>query len=272
MHDLHNRVGRLMLLLERFTQDAYIHSMTIEKIWVDLPVAGSVMRCAVFRPTGQGSFPAVIFYSEIFQITEPIARTAAFLSGNGYVVIVPEVFHELNPIGTVLAYDDAGKDKGNADKFTKPLTAHDADTAAIVEWAQVQDFCNGQIGSWGVCLGGHLAFRAALHPQVKAAACFYATDIHSETMPAGDGLQTIARLGEVDAEILMLWGRQDPHVPVQGRQLLYQRFTDAELHFTWHEVNAAHAFMRDEGERYDPELAMLAHRLVLDLFHRALRR
>ena len=23
----------------------------------------------------------------------------------------PEVFHELNPIGTVLAYDDAGKDK-----------------------------------------------------------------------------------------------------------------------------------------------------------------
>ncbi|MFT3990066.1 MAG: dienelactone hydrolase family protein [Luteolibacter sp.] len=246
--------------------------MIIQKSWQDLPSGGSVMRSAVFRPVREGSYPAVIFYSEIFQITEPIARTAAFLAGHGYVVIVPEVFHELNPIGTVLAYDDAGKDKGNADKFTKPLTAHDRDTAVLVEWLKARDFCNGAIGSWGVCLGGHLAFRAALHPEILAAGCFYATDIHSETMPAGDGKQTIERLDEIKAEVLMLWGRQDPHVPVEGRKSLYQRFTDAGLDFTWHEVNAAHAFLRDEGERYDPELALLAQRLVLDLFHRALRR
>ena len=247
--------------------------MTIEKSWAEVLSGHTLMRCAVFRPAREGVYPAVIFYSEIFQITEPIARTAAFLAGHGYVVVVPEVFHELNPAGTVLAYDDAGKDKGNADKFTKTLVAHDRDTAAIVEWLGAQEFCNGRIGSWGVCLGGHLAFRAALHPQVLAAACFYATDIHSETMPAGDGgNQTIARLGDLgETEILMLWGRQDPHVPVKGRQRLYQAFTEAALNFTWHEVNAQHAFLRDEGERYDPELALLAQRLVLDLFHRVLR-
>lgn len=230
------------------------------------------MRVHIFRPTGSGAYPAVILYSEIFQVTAPIARTAAFLAGHGYVVAVPEVFHELNPIGTVLAYDDAGKDKGNADKFTKPLADHDKDTVVLVAWLNTQEFCNGAIGAWGVCLGGHLALRAALHPQVSAAACFYATDVHSETMPAGDSRQTIDRLGELEAEILMLWGRQDPHVPAQGRQLLYQRFTDEGVNFTWHELNAAHAFMRDEGERYDPELAMLGQRLVLDLFHRSLRR
>jgi len=271
MHEFTNGKGRLISLSASF-RAVKSSAMTIQKTWVDLPSGDSVMRCAVFRPRRQGSYPSVIFYSEIFQITEPIARTAAFLAGNGYVVIVPEVFHELNPIGTVLAYDEAGKDKGNADKFTKPLTAHDADTAAIIEWVDEQDFCNGVVGSWGVCLGGHLAFRAALHPRVEAAACFYATDIHSETMPAGQGKQTIERLDEVSAEILMLWGRQDPHVPVLGRQLLYQRFTDAGLLFTWHELNAEHAFLRDEGDRYDPELALLAQRLVLDLFHRALRR
>jgi carboxymethylenebutenolidase len=244
--------------------------MTIEKSSVDLTTATGTMRCGIFRPTRTGRFPVVIFYSEIFQITEPIARTAAFLAGHGYVVVVPEVFHELNPIGTVLGYDDAGKDKGNADKFEKVLTAHDSDTEAIVEWVDRQEGCSGEIGAWGVCLGGHLALRAALHPRVKAAACFYATDVHSGTIPEGNGAQTFDRLAEIQGEILMLWGRQDPHVPVEGRQRIYQRFTELDLNFTWHELNAQHAFLRDEGDRYDPELAMLAQRLVLDLFHRAL--
>jgi carboxymethylenebutenolidase len=35
-------------------------------------------------------------------------------------------------------------------------------------------------------------------------------------------------------------------------------------------VNAQHAFMRDEGHRYDPPLASLVYRLSLDLFARAL--
>ncbi len=229
------------------------------------------MRCGIFRPERAGAYPTVIFYSEIFQITAPIARTAAFLAGHGYVVVVPEVFHELNPIGTVLAYDDEGKDKGNDDKFTKPLSDHDTDTEAIVSWLDEQEFCNGVLGSWGVCLGGHLALRAALHTRVSAAACYYATDVHSCTMPAGNLPQTIDRLREINGEVMMLFGRQDPHVPVEGRQLIYQKFTDNEVNFTWHELNAPHAFMRDEGDRYDPELAMLAQRLVLDLFHRALR-
>lgn len=245
--------------------------MTIQQQTVDLETATGTMRCRIFRPTNAGTFPSVIFYSEIFQITSPIARTAAYVAGHGYVVIVPEVFHELNPIGTVLAYDDEGKDKGNDDKFTKALTAHDSDTQSIVEWVDTQEFCNGSLGSFGVCLGGHLAFRAGLHPRVQAASCLYATDIHSSTMPAGDAPQTIDRLKELDGEVLMVWGKQDPHVSMEGRRRLYDRLTEDQVHFSWHEFNAQHAFIRDEGDRYDPELAATCYRLTLDLFHRALR-
>jgi carboxymethylenebutenolidase len=39
--------------------------------------------------------------------------------------------------------------------------------------------------------------------------------------------------------------------------------------FTWHEFNAAHAFLRDEGPRYDPALALLSYRMVIDLFAQA---
>lgn len=85
------------------------------------------MQTSIYRPVRAGAYPSIIFYSEIFQETAPITRSAKLLAGHGFVVLVPEVFHELNPAGTVLAYDDKGKDKGNADKFAKPLEQHDSD-------------------------------------------------------------------------------------------------------------------------------------------------
>jgi carboxymethylenebutenolidase len=45
----------------------------------------------------------------------------------------------------------------------------------------------------------------------------------------------------------------------------------AELNFSWHEINAQHAFMRDEGERYDAALALQCYGMAIDLFQRTLR-
>ncbi|HBH81057.1 MAG TPA: dienelactone hydrolase, partial [Nitrospira sp.] len=66
------------------------------------------MRTYLVRPNGEGCYPGVVLYSEIFQVTGPIRRTAAMLASHGFVVAVPEIFHELEPAGTVLAYDEAG--------------------------------------------------------------------------------------------------------------------------------------------------------------------
>ena len=245
--------------------------MTIlhESISLDTPTG--TMQCRISRPTRPGKFPAIILYSEIFQITDPIARTADFYAGHGYVVITPEVFHELNPLGTVLCYDDQGKDKGNSDKATKPLTDHDADTEAILNWVANSDVCTSSVASFGMCLGGHLALRAALNPRVQAASCLYATDVHSGTIPKGTAPQTLDRINEIKGEVVFVWGRQDPHVPAPARVQLYNTFNTSDLNFSWHEINGQHAFIRDIGDRYDPELAALTQRLTLDLFHRTLR-
>jgi carboxymethylenebutenolidase len=228
------------------------------------------MRTRLYRPMAPGCYPALIFYSEIFQETEPVGRSAAMLAGHGYLVAVPEVFHELNPIGTVLGYDDAGKDKGNLDKITKPLEQHDDDTVVLVEFLQAHPQSTGKIGTMGICLGGHLACRAAINPAILAAACLYATDIHSNGLPAATGNNTFDRLAEIQAEMMMVWGHYDPHIPPEGRLKLYKAFQEAGLHFTWHEFNAQHAFLRDEGERYDPELSLICYQLALRLFGRKL--
>ncbi|SNR80681.1 carboxymethylenebutenolidase [Methylobacillus rhizosphaerae] len=244
--------------------------MLIQSHIVDLETPTGIMRTYVHRPAGAGRFPAILFYSEIFQQTGPIERAARFLAGHGYAVLVPEVFHELNPISTVLAYDDAGRDKGNADKSAKDVQGYDSDNRAMIEWVQTQDWFNGNIGAAGFCIGGHLAFRAALQPEIKATACFYATDLHTQVIPNKPGQHSMERLADIKGELLMIWGKQDNHIPTAGRVQVYQQLTDAGLSFTWHEFNGQHAFMRDEGERYDPQLAATGYQLALQLFSNTL--
>ena len=238
---------------------------------IDVPVPDlGAMRMHLFRPAVEGTYPGVLFFSEIYQVTAPIRRLAAMVAGFGYVVAVPEVYHEHEAPGTVLAYDQPGTDRGNALKFAKPVAAFDADARAGLAALAAHPACNGRLATLGVCLGGHLAYRAALNPDVSAAACFYPTDIHSGSLGEGKHDDSLARMGELKAETLFVFGRQDPHVPFAGRESIRARLEAVGARYEWHEVNAAHAFLRDEGPRYDPALFVQALGLMLALFRRVL--
>ena len=101
---------------------------------------------------------------------------------------------------------------------------------------------------------------------VLAATCCYATDIHKRSLGAGMHDNNLDRIGEITGELLMIWGRQDPHIPREGRALIYNALSDAGAHFQWHEFYAAHAFLRDEGPRYDPAATRICYDTVLELF------
>ena len=237
----------------------------------DVPTPdGGVMRLHLFRPAVPGRFPGVLFFSEIYQVTNPIRRLAMMVAGQGFVVAVPEVYHEYEPAGTVLRYDAPGTDRGNALKIAKPLAAFDADAKSGLAFLRDHPACTARLATFGVCLGGHLAYRAALDPSVTAAACFYPTDIHSGTLGAGQNDDSLARMGELKAETLFVFGREDPHVPFVGRKAIRARLEEVGARYEWHEVNAQHAFLRDEGPRYDPALFLQSIGWMLALFQRTL--
>jgi carboxymethylenebutenolidase len=244
--------------------------MLIQSEFVDISTPTGDMRTYVHRPVEASQYPTILFYSEIFQQTGPIERAAKIMASHGYVVLVPEVFHELNPIGTVLNYDDAGREKGNADKAAKDVEGYDSDNQAMIDWVKKQSWSNGHIGAMGFCIGGHLAFRASLNPEVKATACFYATDLHTNTIPNKPGQHSMERLDDIKGELLMIWGKQDTHIPTSNRVEIHNQLLKTDIVFSWHEFNAQHAFMRDEGERYDPELAALCYQITLRMFSRTL--
>jgi carboxymethylenebutenolidase len=239
-----------------------------EHAFEDIATPTGAMRVHLFVPAAPGRYPGIVLYSEIYQITEPVRRMAAFLAGQGFVVSAPEVYHEYEKPGTVLLYDAPGTDRGNTLKFEKTVAAYDSDARAALDHLKAHPACSGKLGAMGICLGGHLAFRAGMNADVSATACFYATDIHTGTLGHGD--DSLARAGDIKGELLCIWGRQDPHIPLAGRRLIRDRLEAVGTNYTWHEFNAAHAFMRDEGPRYDPALAWHCYGLVTELFKRRL--
>src|ERR1700748_1282323 len=94
--------------------------MVVTREYVDVPVQGRAMRAFLTKPRAEGSYPGVVFYLDIFQLTESTLRWCVRLAGYGFTVLAPEIYHRIEPAGTVLAFDDAGKTRGQGDADATP--------------------------------------------------------------------------------------------------------------------------------------------------------
>jgi len=122
-----------------------------------------------------------------------------------------------------------------------------------------------------------LAFRAAFDPRVLSAVCFFATDIHSATLGRG-GDDSLARVqaGELTGkgELVMIFGKQDTHVPRAGRDIIRKVLEDAHIPVSFLEVQAQHAFIRDESSkgRWDAALTRSLFSFMMEVFDRTVGR
>lgn len=94
-------------------------------------------------------------------MTGPVARFARQIAGQGYIVVAPSSYHDFTG-PEPLAYDGPGTDAGNEWKVKKTLQSYDEDSRRTVDTLLGLPTCTGRIGVTGMCLGGHLALRAAV--------------------------------------------------------------------------------------------------------------
>ncbi|KAJ2996345.1 hypothetical protein HDV02_006609 [Globomyces sp. JEL0801] len=181
--------------------------MLIKETFVDIQTQNGLMRLLLIIPVTNiknPKFPAILVFTEIYQITGPVKRFCARIASQGYIVACPESYHEFLPIGTVIPYDQIGTDLGNT-LIEKHLHSYDNDVTSILNYLSTHPNCTGQFGATGMCLGGHLAFRAAFDPRIKSTVCFFATDIHSETLGKGKRSDSLKRSAEIKGELLMIF-------------------------------------------------------------------
>lgn len=254
---------------------------TFHDVQSALDNAGRSIRIFVIAPTvpnyPQAKFPGVVVFSEIYQVTGPVERFAGQLASQGYVVACPSSFHEFEGPDP-LPYDEEGTARGNQYKVEKELAAYDEDATLSIDLLVSLPNCNGRIAATGMCLGGHLAFRAAFDPRVLASVCFFATDIHSATLGKGKQDDTLERAAKGDlsgkGELVMIFGKQDTHVPRNGRDLIRKTLEDASVDCSFLEVQAQHAFIRDESSkgRWDSALTRSLFSFMLEVFERTVGR
>jgi carboxymethylenebutenolidase len=243
--------------------------MQITRQNIGSTVDDSLMRLYVARPEPTGQYPGILFYSDIYQLGRPITLLADRLAGYGYVVAAPEIFHRLEPIGTVIEPNDLGRLRGNDAARRTDIAEYDADASAVLDWLiEDSQVAPGQLGAMGFCIGGHLAFRAALKPAVRAAVCCYPTGVHNGKLGRGVA-DTIERVDAIEGALLTIFGTLDPHVPPEGRKNILQALDKAGVRHTTLTYEANHTFMRDDGYRFDPAATDDAWSHIMDFFQRA---
>ncbi len=195
--------------------------MQVSATFTDIVVDQSPLRMFVASPRteSKSKFPGVIFYSDIFQLTPPMLRACIRLAGYGFIVAAPEIYHRIELPGTALPFDDSGRTRGLADASKTSAQEFDRDCRAVLDFlAQHPMVTPTKLAAAGFCIGGHLAFRAALQPDVRATVCFYGTGIHDGHLGKDEDAGSLQRANEIRGELLMIFGEADPHVPKEGHE------------------------------------------------------
>jgi carboxymethylenebutenolidase len=246
--------------------------MIVKTSYVDVPAQGTPMRILVAEPAaGGGHFPGILLYADIFALTEPTVRAVMRFAGYGFVVAAPEFYHRTEAPGTVIPFEDR-EHAFRASQATH--TAHfDADARTTLDYLAAHPRVRpGALGVTGFCIGGHLTVRAALQPDVKAAVAFYPTGLHTNTLGGSTDADTLTHVenGAIAGRISLAFGSKDPHIPLDAITKIQAAFAKSGTDYAIAMYDGEHAFMRDEGLRWNPSESDRAYADAVGFFRETL--
>jgi carboxymethylenebutenolidase len=192
-------------------------------------------------PAVKGKAPAVIVAHEWWGLNDQIRVVARRLAAEGYVAIVPDLYH-----GPVT--DDLDQARALAHGIDDAAAMRDLDGA--LAWLATQNrVAGGRTAVMGFGMGGSLALEYGMHePRVRAVVMFYGT-------PVTDA----GRLVTLQAPVLAHFGQLDDGIAEdkvnEFRLAMSTSGKPAEIHVY---PGAGHAFMNDARPSHHPESARRA--------------
>ncbi len=205
-------------------------------------------------PAGSGRAPAILVLHEWWGLNAQIRDMARQFASQGYVAVVPDLYH-----GQVTADPDRARalaaKLGNDDAF--------ATIDAAMRWLRAEPrTAKSRLGVVGFCMGGGVAERYALRTaDLSAVVMFYG---QPETDPA-----KLARLG---APLQGHFGAEDQNIPLakveELRGALAKAGKPGEI-YTY--PGAGHAFMHEGNDTYRPDAARQAWARMLAFLQEQLK-
>jgi carboxymethylenebutenolidase len=122
---------------------------------------------ALIHPKGNGPWPGVILFVDVFGLRPTMRDMAKRLAANGYTVLVPNPFYRTTKApGLPITLDfTSAEDRAKIAKVREPMTdqAVMSDSTAYVKFLDSQATVNKKkkIGVFGYCMGGPMTMQAA---------------------------------------------------------------------------------------------------------------
>lgn len=232
---------------------------------------GESMGAYLAKPEGDGPFPAVLVFMEIFGVNDHIRDVTRRVAAEGYVALAPDYFHRTGP-GMQLAYDEAGMAEGMAhlQKLSADQMISDAQDAITALKAR-SDVRGDRLGAMGFCIGGHMTFLVAATCEITAAASYYGGAI-AAAEGLGGGPSTLSRASGIRGQIQCFFGEQDGMIPEDQVAAIRAELAGAGIdHGVTVYPGADHGFNCDQRGSYNADAAADAWSKTFAMFGEKLR-
>ncbi len=221
---------------------------------------GGTFKGYLALPKG-GTGPGLMILQEIFGVNEAIRATCDYFAEEGYVVLAPDMFWRIDErIELGYSQEDFGKAFECYGKFDFAKAVEDM--TATVEHLKGMDAVKGhgknhqtQVAALGYCLGGALAYQAAAHCGVDAAASYYGVAIEKQ-LDVKD---------KIKCPMVLHFGGADEHVPMEAVEQVKKAFEDRDDVLVNVYEGAPHAFANRFRDTYDKAAAGMAHSRTIAL-------
>jgi carboxymethylenebutenolidase len=260
-------------------------NMKINTTYVKVPNNDLKIDAYLAQPAISGTFGAVIVFQEIFGVNSNIRDITELIAKQGYVTVAPAMYQRIAP---GFEFGFSPKDVGYSSeayrlgleyyqqvKYQEILSDIQATIAYLKTLPNVKA---DAIGSIGFCFGGHIAYMAAMLPDIKATASFYGGGI--TTSSYGEETPTINRTSEIKGTIYTFFGTRDSLVSQEENQKIEAELRKHQISHRVFRYDAGHGFFAgffidkypflDQHPSLNREAAADAWKHVLELFEKAL--
>ena len=227
----------------------------------------------VMSPSGDGPWPAAIFYGDGGGIRPGMLEMAQRLADAGYVVLLPDPFYRYGPYGPLVPKEVF---KGDVMAILGPLmatTGNDKaaeDTAAFLAYLDTRkDIAGTKIGAVGFCMGGGMAIAAAATYPMRFAAV---ASFHGGNLATDAPTSPHLLVPKLAAEVYIASADNDGSYPPSMAARLEDALSKAGVHYRAEMYpGAAHGWMVPDFPVYDTDAAERGWDAMLGLFDRTLR-
>ena len=205
------------------------------------------------QPDGDNKLPGIVLITAIYGMDDEMKALADDYAAEGFIVSVPDYFWRQLPGPT--ADRDVAFARMNDYEPVQGLM----DVEDVINDLRAHPRCNGnKVAVLGFCFGGWIAHVSAARFGANAAAAYHGTRIgqYLDEMPA------------LNCPVSFHFGEDDPIVTmeeVEQIRVAYQGHANAEVVVY---PGAAHNFAMPEKPGYDPEVAEVSRRAVLECFQK----